>query len=150
MASEALRDWLVRATVDPSLRWTAPSAQLTEDDRALVADPARLTALVTGLPDDWPTEPDASSPPAPTPLAAVDWALELHPAVEPEGIATVVALRPWRPPAPHAVPCADTASWRFEPDPERLSSARSAVLEDPSVDNLEALMRALSGHTERP
>ena len=150
MASEALRDWLVRATVDPSLRWTAPAAELSDDDRALVADPSRLTALVTGLPGGWPTTPDDSAVPAPIPLETVDWAVELHPAIGPDGVSTVVALRPWLPPAPLDAPRDDTSTWRFEPEPTRLAAARATVATDPSLANLEALMRALSGHSENP
>lgn len=144
MASDALRDWLVRATVDPSLRWTAPAEALTADDKALVADPARLTALVTGLPAGWPTAPDLDAVPAPHALPEQAWAVRVAPIPDGARLRHVLTLEPWSPPAP-AGPPPDTATWVHDTARPEVAAAVAGAGTDAGLLHL---MRTLTGRGE--
>ncbi|MFT4624796.1 MAG: hypothetical protein ACI8PZ_003459 [Myxococcota bacterium] len=146
MASDALRDWLVRATVDPSLRWTAPAEALTADDKALVADPVRLTALVTGLPDGWPTAPHVDEVPAPRSLPEQAWAVRVSPVPDGAGLRHVLTVEPWSPPAP-AGPAPDTSTWVHDTARPEVADA---VVEADTEAGLLHLMRTLTGRGTVP
>ena len=146
MGSDALRDWLVRATVDPSLRWTAPAEALTEDDKALVADPARLTALVTGLPEGWPIAPDMHGVPAPRPLPEQVFAMRVAPIHDGAGLRHVLTVEPWSPPPP-AGPPPGTSTWVH--DTARPEVAVAVAGADTEAGLLH-LMRTLTGRGTVP